>query len=138
MNRKSLCRFALVCGTLLALATTGWAKTYHMTSMQIVPAAAADVHVGKDRNGNLQVEISAEHLAKPEKLTPSASTYVVWFQEENSVPQNQGELKIGSDLKGQLKATTAHKRFKVFITGETDSQAKMPSDQVVLRTTVRQ
>jgi len=138
MNRKTFYRFALVCGAVLAVATIGWAKTYHMNSMKIVPAAAADVHVGKDKNGNLQVEISAEHLAKPEKLSPSANIYIVWFQGEGSKPQNQGELKIGNDLKGELKATTPLKSFTVFITGETDSQPKTPSDQVVLTATVRQ
>jgi hypothetical protein len=137
MNGKSFCRFAVVCGAVLVVATMGWAKTYHMTAMQIVPGAAADVHVDK-KNGNLQVEISAKHLAKPEMLTPPASTYVVWFQEEGSIPQNQGELKIGSDLKGQIKATTTLQNFRVFITGETDSHARMPSDQVVLRTIVKQ
>jgi hypothetical protein len=47
-------------------------------------------------------------------------------------------LKIGDDLKGELKSTTTLNNFKVIITAETDSQTKFPSEQVVLRTTVQE
>ena len=71
-------------------------------------------------------------------LTPSANTYVVWLQQEGSQPQSQGELKVGDDLKAELKATTPLNNFKVFVTAETDSQTTIPSDQVILRATVQQ
>lgn len=138
MKRKTLCRFALLSVAVLAVATVGWAKTYHMSATQIVPAAAADVDVGKERNGNTQVELKAKHLAKPGLLSPPANFYVVWFQQQGSPPQNQGALVIGKNLKGELKSTTPLRNFNVFVTGETDSQTKTPSDQVVLRATVQE
>ena len=55
-----------------------------------------------------------------------------------SEPQSQGQLKIGDDLKGDLKSTTTLNNFKVIITAETDSQTKVPSEQVVLRATVQE
>ncbi len=138
MNRQILYRFALLCGVVLAVATVGWAKTYHMTSMKEVPAAAGEVDVAKEKNGNMQVHVQVEHLAKPGMLTPSANTYVVWLQQEGSEPQSQGEMKVGNDLKGEIKSTTVLSSFTVFITAEIDSHTKTPSDQVVLRATVQE
>ena len=138
MNRHIFSRLALLVGAVLAVAAVGWAKTYHMTSMKIVPAAAGEVNVAKEKNGNIDVDISVMHLAKPGMLTPSATSYVVWFEEEGSPPQSQGQLKIGDDLKGELKSTTTLNNFRVIITAETDSQTKSPSDQVVMQATVQE
>jgi hypothetical protein len=138
MNRKLFYRFALLCGAVIAVATVGWAKTYHMTAAKTVPAAAGQVNVAKEKNSNIRVDVKVKHLAKPGNLTPPANTYVVWLQQEGSQPQSQGELKVEDDLDGELKTTTPLKNFNVFITAETDSQTKTPSDQVVLRATVQQ
>jgi len=138
MNRQIFSRVALLIGAVLAVATVGCAKTYHMTSMKIVPAAAGEVNVAKEKDGNIQVDVNVMHLAKPGMLTPPANTYLVWFQQEGSQPQSQGELKVGKDLQGELKSTTTLNHFNVIITAETDSQTKTPSDEVVLRATVQQ
>jgi hypothetical protein len=148
MNRKIFYRFALLCGAVLAVATVGWAKTYHMSSSKTVPAAVGKVYVtsrqgglkfwAKEKNGNIRVDVKVKHLAKPGNLTPPANTYVVWLQQEGSQPQSQGEMRVGGDLNGELKTTTPLKNFNVFITAETDSQTKTPSDQMVLRATVQQ
>jgi hypothetical protein len=138
MNKRTLGRIALLCIVVFAVATVGWAKNYHMSATKIVPGAAAEVNVEKEKNGNVQVEVNVKHLAKPGLLTPPANSYVVWFQQQGSPAQNQGELRIGNDLKGELKSTTSLNNFNVFITGETDAQTKTPSDQLVLQATVQQ
>jgi hypothetical protein len=138
MNKKTICRLALLCAVVLAVGTVGWAKTYHMSATNIVPGAAAELNVEKEKNGNIQVDVNVKHLAKPGLLTPPANSYVVWFQQQGSAPQNQGELKIGNDLKGELKSTTSLVNFNVFVTGETDPRAKTPSNQLVLQATVQQ
>jgi hypothetical protein len=138
MNRQIFSRLALLVGAVLAVASVASAKTYHMTSMTTVPGAAGEVSVAKEKSGNIQVDVDVTHLAKPGMLTPAANTYVVWFEQEGSQPQNQGQLKIGDDLKGELKSTTTLNNFKVIITAETDWQTKFPSEQVVLRTTVQE
>ena len=138
MNRNIFSRLVLLGGAVLAVASVGWAKTYHMTSMTTVPGAAGEVNVAKEKNGNIQIDVNVTHLAKPGQLTPSANSYVVWFQQEATQPQSQGQLKIGDDLKGELKSTTTLNNFKVIITAETDSQTKFPSEQVVLRATVQE
>jgi hypothetical protein len=138
MKRQIFYRLALLGSAVLALATVGLAKTYHMTSMTIVPGAAAEVNVANEKNGNIQVDVNVIHLAKPGMLTPAANIYVVWFQQQGSDPQSQGQLKIGDDLKGELKSTTTLNNFDVIITAETDSLTKTPSDEVVLRARVQQ
>ena len=138
MNRKIFYLPMLVCGAVLALAPASYAKNYHMTASSIVPGASGELQVGKEKNGDVKVELSADHLAKPGRLTPSANAYIVWFQEEGSQPQIQGELRIGQDLKAELKSTTTLHNFNVLVTAETDSQTKFPSEEVVLRTTVQE
>ena len=138
MNRKIFYLSVLLCWALLALAAVVWAKNYHMTASNIVPGASAELTVSKEKDGNVRFELKAHHLAKPGRLTPPANTYVVWLQQEGSEPQSQGELKIGDDLKGELKGATPLHNFKVFVTAETDAQTKFPSEQVILRATVQE
>jgi len=138
MNRKMFYLPMLVCGAVLALAPAGYAKKYPMTASSIVPGATAELQVDKEKNGDIKVELKANRLAKPGRLTPSANMYVVWFQQEGSQPQSQGELRIGDDLKAELKSTTTLHNFKVLVTAEADSQTKFPSEQVVLRATVQE
>jgi hypothetical protein len=123
---------------MLALVPASYAKNYHMTASSTVPAATAELEVAKEKNGNIQVDLKATHLAKPGRLTPSANAYVVWFQQEGSQPQSQGELRVGDDLNAELKSTTTLHNFKVLVTAETDSQTRVPSEQVVLRGTVQE
>jgi hypothetical protein len=104
----------------------------------MVPAATGTVDVGRDKNGNLEIDLKVEHLAKPSILTPPASTYIVWFQEGQSTPQNQGELRLNNDLKGQLKTTTPSHSFDILITAESDAQTKVPSERLALKTSVQE
>jgi hypothetical protein len=138
VNRNIFYRSVLLCGAVLVLAPAGWAKNYHMTASNQVPGATAELNVAKEKNGNVQLSLKVDHLAKPGRLTPSASTYVVWLQQEGSQPQSQGELKVGDDLKGEIKTATPLHDFNVFVTAETDAQTKFPSEQVVMRATVQE
>ena len=105
MTRKSFSAVLLFVLELSSEAALG-AKTFPLTSSQAVPAAAGNVEVKKDKNGNNEVTIKTEHLAQPGMLTLPASTYVIWFQERNGEPINQGNLKVGKSLKSEFKATT--------------------------------
>jgi len=128
----------LVCLGILILAGLGWAKTYHFASTKIDPSATGDVDISKDKNGNSNVNLRVEHLAKPALLTPPANLYVVWFQESGDNPENEGQLQVGNDLRRQLKTTTPLHNFDIFVTAESDPTAKTPSDQIVLRATVQE
>jgi len=137
-TNKSL-RLALVClGVLMFGTLAGWAKTYHFASTKVDPSAMGDVDVSKDKNGNAAVSLRVEHLAKPTMLTPPSTMYVVWFQQPGSEPENEGQLKVGDDLRGQLRATTPWHSFEIFVTAETDPTTRTPSEQVLLQTRVQE
>jgi hypothetical protein len=104
-----------------------------MTPSTSVPAATATVDVGQDRNGNTTIDLRVQHLAQPDRLTPPASTYIVWIQPRDEQPQKQGQLKVGSDLSARFQATTPARQFTLFVTAETDAAATQPSGQEVLR-----
>ena len=136
MNLK---RFSILGFLILAsmVGTATWAKTYPLTSEPGTPAASGKIDVGKDKNGNVEVTIRTEHLAKPGLLTPPATAYVVWFQEQSSDPANQGKLMVAKSLKSEFKTATQFRNFDVFITAEGDPMTKIPSGQVVLRAKVQ-
>jgi hypothetical protein len=138
MNRKIFYFPVLLCGAVLALAPSSFAKTYPMTASDILPGATAQLQVDKEKDGNSQLEVKATGMAKPGRLNPAATTYLVWVQQEGSQPTSQGELKVGNNHKGDLKSATTLHTFNVFVTAETDAQTKLPSEQVVLRATVQE
>ena len=138
MNIKIFYRLALLGASVLVVSTVGYAKNYPMTASNEVPGATAQLQVAKEKDGNSQLEVKANGLAKPGRLTPAAKTYVVWVQQEGSPAKSQGELKVGNNHKGDLKTATTFHTFNVFVTAENDSQTKLPSDQVVLRATVQE
>jgi hypothetical protein len=109
------------------------AKDFPLTASSIVPAAKGSAEVGKDRNGNTEVKIKVEHLAQPENLSPSQDSYVVWLQDKEAEPENHGELKVNKNLEGSFQTVTSHKSFDLFVTGEKDASAKVPSGPEVLR-----
>lgn len=49
---------------LLFFAGLGFGKTYHLASTRIARSASGDVDLSKDKNGNREVSLHAEHLAK--------------------------------------------------------------------------
>ena len=114
------------------------AKKYPMTASSTVPAARGQVDIDKDKNGNTRVNVSVEHLANPQNLTPPATVYVVWLQDRGGNPENQGQLKVDKNLKASFETVTASKGFDLFVTGERDYGAKAPSGPEVLRAAIQQ
>lgn len=127
---------AIITLAVMSAALVHAAKKFPLTAASIVPAAKGSVEIGKDRNGNTEVELKVEHLANPTSLSPSQAHYIVWLQGKGSGPENQGELKVNGNLEGSFKTVTPRKNFDVFVTGENDSTVKSPSGPEVLRTTV--
>jgi hypothetical protein len=122
---------------LLAVGTRVWAAKFALTASSKVPSASGEVNTDTDPNGNTKVDVKVQNLARPGNLTPPATAYTVWFEQEGSGPLNEGELRVGKDLKGELKATTPWKNFDVFITAESDPHIKTPSGDRILSTKVQ-
>src|SRR2546423_6836114 len=121
-----------VAAVLLLAAVACGPKKVPMNPAPNVPAATGHAEIGTDRNGNTTIDLKVQHLAKPENLTPAASTYVVWIQPRGGAPQNQGALQVNSDLNGEYKGTTPYKNFDILVTAENDAKTNTPSGQEVM------
>lgn len=105
-----------------------------------VPAARGEVQAKEGENGNTEVRLKVEHLARPEAVEGEAKTYVVWVQDSQNGErvQNVGALQVNDDLRGSIRALTPMKQFDIFVTPEPLANAETPSGDRVLWTTVTQ
>jgi hypothetical protein len=109
-----------------------------MRSGQSNPAAMGVVKTKTDHNGNIVVALEAKHLAPPDRLTPSHSTYVVWIQPENKPPQELGVLTVDPTKEtATLETTVPYHRFDIFVTAEDNPKPASPSSDEVLRGVVQ-
>lgn len=121
----------------LTLSTSVYAKKFPMTAATIVPGARGDVEVDKDKNGNTKLKMSVQHLARPDRLTPPKTIYIVWLQERNGTAESQGQLKVDKNLKAGFETVTPSRNFDLFVTAEQDASVKAPSGAEVLRTSIQ-
>jgi hypothetical protein len=113
---------------MVALVWTGCGgRKVPMVPAPSVPAATGTVNLGADSNGNTQVDLKVQHLAKPQNLTPPKSTYVVWIQARDGRPENQGQLQVNDNLEGEFKTTTPLRTFDIYITAEDGASATVPT-----------
>ena len=138
MKQKTLRQLILFGVIACLLPMLAYARKYPLTATPVVPGAKGYVDVGKDKNGNTEVELKVEFLPKPSSLTPPADTYAVWFRQQGSEPEAQGQLKVDDGLKGEFKTTTHMKNFDIVVTAETGHVPKTPTGPEVLRATIQQ
>jgi len=133
MKSRSLILSGLI---LLLLSAMAWAREDKLVNTGLAPAAQGVVETGTDHNGNTQVAVKVEHLAKSESLTPSKQGYLVWIQPKGKQAELLGQLSVNDELKGELKATTPYKNFDLMVTAEDNLRPETPSGMVLLRGTV--
>lgn len=103
-------------------------QTYTLNASPKVPAAAGQVSVSTEKDGNHTVDIKVQHMAEPQKVFEGASTYVVWLIAPGSPPTNIGVLPVDKDLKGTLQTKTPFRTFQVEVTAEPTASATQPTD----------
>lgn len=105
-----------------------------------VPSAEGTVKTSDAGNNNTGIDVQVKHLARPQKLDPSATTYVVWARPLGDFgrPQSLGALSVDQELTGRLSGTTAFRDFEVFITAESSAQVQDPRGERLLWATVTQ
>src|SRR5260370_25408350 len=130
-------RLALLSVIVSTVPTAATAQKFAMKAAPLGPSARGEVKVSRDRNNNTKVDLKVDHLAKPDRLAPPKTVYVVWIQSENKEPENKGQLTVGDDLKGQFKTSTSSHAFDIFVTAEDNAQATAPSGAEVLRASVQ-
>ncbi|HTJ82681.1 MAG TPA: hypothetical protein VL400_13250 [Polyangiaceae bacterium] len=120
----------------LALAACG--NTFAMAPDASVPFATGEVDASFEDNGNGKMTVSVEHLGDPSKLSPSATTYVVWIKpkKEGAAIQNVGALKVDDSYSGELEFSTTQTAFDITITPEASADVTDPKGRDVLRATI--
>lgn len=131
-------RAALFVLAFLIVCSAAWGRKFPLTTTPVVPAAKGEINAKVDRNGNTDIDLKLEHMAKATSLTPPATTYVVWFQESDDPPKAAGELKVGDNLKAEFKTTTRMKNFRVFGTAESDPLTREPTGKRVFEATIQE
>lgn len=99
---------------------------------EVLPAAEAVVKIDKNKNDNFDIELEIENMARPDRLTPARSNYVVWMDTPGHGTVNLGNLRISSKNNASLNTMTPYKPTRIFITAENSQNPMMPSTQVVL------
>lgn len=97
-----------------------------------IPAAQAWYDADEDDNGNVELEVSVEHLAPPRDVAPGANTYVVWVTPVGERPRNVGALQVEDDRDGVLHTLTPHQEFELSVTAEPAENAQFPSSRPLL------
>ena len=72
-----------------------------------------------------------------ERLTPSRQNYVVWTQARGKAPENRGVLKVNGKLEGKFEDTVTNEDFDVFVTGEDNPRAEVPSEPKLIQGTMQ-
>jgi hypothetical protein len=104
-----------------------------LASSGTIPGAQGEVKVGNGDNDNTKLDVEVKHLAEPSKLTPGATTFVVWVKPVGTeTPQSLGALKVDKDLEGELKTVTPHRDFELFITAEASPTVPGPTGNSLL------
>jgi hypothetical protein len=104
----------------------------------IVPAAEGNVNVKKDKNDNYVVKIHLVNLAESTMLDPPTDHYVVWMETKDGMTRNIGQIKSSHGLfskkyTGDFKTVTTYKPERIFITGESETDARNPG-RIILQT----
>lgn len=96
------------------------------------PAARGEVAVQTDDNQNSQIDVSVEHMAPPENLTPPSANYYVWAQTPDGRTDMIGQLALDEDQSASLRAMTPLQKFRILITAEDQPLPQQPSENVIL------
>ncbi len=124
-----LCALSIACAT---------ARPQALSVSSVIPGAEGTVRASEAENENTQLDVRVRHLADPGKLSPPATTYVVWTRANSpeAPPQNIGALSVDEDLNGSLSTVTPLRSFELFITTEAAPTATAPTGQRLLWTNI--
>ena len=98
----------------------------------VIPAAEAVVKVDRNKNKNYEIELEIENIARPERLSPARTNYVVWMDTQQHGTVNLGNLRIDKNNSASLTTVTPYKPTRIFITAEDGQRVFQASTQVVL------
>ncbi|WP_198170268.1 hypothetical protein [Mucilaginibacter arboris] len=129
-NRVTRLSFTILAVLFLFSASSCSTKLKFATS-NVVPAAQGSVKIGRDDNGNYELDLNILHLTEPSRLSPSKELYVVWMETKNNGTKNIGQLKsasgfFSSTLKASFHTVTSFEPKGFFLPQKTMPTSKVP------------
>lgn len=128
-------RNVLLVATLLFL--TSCASITKFPVSNTVPAAEITAKMKQDKNKNYTIEVTAKHLASPDRLNPPKSNYNVWIVTEENEIKNLGMLTNKNAKTAVLKTKTPFKVVEIFITAEDQGNNSSPNGLEISRTNLK-
>ena len=132
---RTFCETLVVAAALAGIGT-GCAHRQSLEAASSVPAAEGTVRATKDSNGNTDLVVNVKHLARPDKMAPDATVYLVWIQPPGDQKESVGILKVSANLEGTLKTKTPQRKFLLTITPEANAQVQQPAHDPVFTANV--
>ena len=102
----------------------------------LAPEAHGEAKV-ESKRGAVEIEAKVEHLSPPTRFGNEYLTYVLWAITPEGRPTNLGELVLGPDNNGKLKVSSELQAFALIVTAEPYFAVTQPSDVVVMENLVR-
>jgi biopolymer transport protein ExbD len=125
-------RNVLLVATLLFLTSCASITKFPVSST--LPAAEITAKTKQDKNKNYTIEVTAKHLASPDRLNPPKSNYNVWIVTEENGTMNLGMLTNKNAKTAVLKTKTPFKVIEIFITAEDQGNNSSPNGIEISRT----
>lgn len=100
---------------------------------EIVPAAEISAKANQGKNDNTEIEVIAENLADPSRLSPPKDFYVVWIVTDSDQKINVGRLVQDGSKKVSLTTKTPYDVKEIFITAEEEGNESFPGKTVITR-----
>jgi hypothetical protein len=98
------------------------------------PAAAGNVKLSRDGQGNTKIDLKVNYLPQPFELDRSLTTFVVWsIADDGNRVRNLGQLQVDSHRHGSVDLVTPLSRFTLLVTAEQSGTAEKPSDYLILQ-----
>lgn len=113
---------------------TSCASTAKFPVSSVTPAAKISAKMKQDKNNNYTIEVTAKHLAAPNRLTPPKNNYILWIVTDDGTVNNAGQLINENAEKASLTITTSFNVEEIFITAEDQGDLTYPSGVEISRT----
>lgn len=114
----------------------GGSTRVDLAGTELMPAASGEAKVTA-KPGATSIELSLIGMTQPSALGAEFLTYVLWVVTPDGRSGNTGEIIIGKNGEGQLKATTPAQTFSLIVTAEPYFAVRYPSEMVILENRTR-
>ena len=112
---------------------TSCATTAKFPVSSVTPAAQITAKMKKDKNNNYAISVTANYLARAERLQTPMKTYVVWIETKDNGLKNIGQMNTKNPKKAVLQALTPFIPREIFITAENEGNISYPAGTEISR-----